>query len=404
MTSSINTTEPRTGSSTNTEEPRTGSSTSTPGQPLDGVCRIAVLRCNALGDYLMTTPALAALRRTYPDAEIVLVGARWHAEFLRGRPGPVDRVAVLPEVPGLAGQPRGAPPNVELDSFLAELRAQRFDLALQLHGGGARSNPLVAAFGARCTAGLRAAEAPALDRCVPYRYYQPETSRCLEVTALVGADGPPDYPRLAVTDIEREHAAELLPGDGPWVAVHPGATDPRRRWPPERFAAVLDRLASAGARPVIVGAPDERDVADAVLGAARSWPLDLTGATSLAELTGVLDRCTVVIADDSGPLHVAHATGTPTVGLYWCGNAINAAPPRRATSRPLLSWTIHCPECGADCTPVGHPHRTGEGCAHRPSFLDQIPVTEVVEEALDLLATGQTDLGGRPARSSVERG
>jgi ADP-heptose:LPS heptosyltransferase len=366
---------------------------------VDGVHRIAVLRCNALGDYLMTTPALAALRRTYPDAEIVLVGARWHAAFLADRAGAVDRVAVLPVVRGLAGQPAGAPPAAELGAFLDELRAQRFDLALQLHGGGASSNPLLARFGARCTAGLRDAGAPALDRWVPYRYYQPEPSRYLEVTALVGADGAPEYPRLAVRPEERERAADLLPGPGPWVAVHPGATDPRRRWPPARFATVLDRLATAGARPVLVGAPDERDVADEVLAATVSGVVDLTGLTGLGELAGVLGRCAVVIANDSGPLHLAHAVGTATVGLYWCGNAINAAPPRRTASRPLLSWTVHCPECGTDCTPAGHPHRPGEGCTHRPSFLGPIPVVEVVEEALDLLdAHGPTATNGTSVR------
>src|SRR3712207_9133234 len=90
------------------------------------VRRIAVLRCNALGDYLMATPALAALRGRFPDAELTLLGAAWHAAFLADRPGPVDRVLVLPEVAGLAGQPPGAPPASELPGFLAAARAHRY--------------------------------------------------------------------------------------------------------------------------------------------------------------------------------------------------------------------------------------------------------------------------------------
>jgi hypothetical protein len=90
---------------------------------LDSVRRIAVLRCNALGDYLMVTPALAALRRTFPDAELTLHAGRWHADFLSGRPGPVDRVRVVPRVAGLAGQPGGAPPEGALPQFLADARA-----------------------------------------------------------------------------------------------------------------------------------------------------------------------------------------------------------------------------------------------------------------------------------------
>jgi ADP-heptose:LPS heptosyltransferase len=362
------------------------------------VQRIAVLRCNALGDYFMATPALAALRRGFPEAEVTLLGGTWHAEFLSRRPGPVDRVAVLPRVPGLAGQPVGAPPEDALPAFLADARAHRYDLAVQLHGGGAASNPLVRALGARWSIGLRADDATPLDATVPYRYYQSEVFRFLEVVALVGAAGPPDYPELALTDTEREAAASLLPGDGPWVALHAGAGDPRRRWPPERFAAVADGLAAAGVRPVLVGSRADLPVSAAVRIRAGSPLPDLTGRTDLGTLAAVLGRCAAVVANDSGPLHLARAAGTATVGLYWCGNAINAAPVGRTRHRPLLSWTVHCPTCGVDTSTAGFPHRPGDGCAHRPSFLDQIPVVEVLEEALDLVAaerSGRTGPGGR---------
>ncbi|HVL83341.1 MAG TPA: glycosyltransferase family 9 protein [Pseudonocardia sp.] len=376
---------------------------------LENVRRIAVLRCNAVGDHLMATPALTALRAAYPGTEITLLGAPWHERFLTGRPGPVDRVDVLPIVDGLAGQPADAPPAAELPAFLDAARARRFDLAVQIHGGGARSNPLVKELGARCTIGLRAPGAPPLDRTVPYRYYQSEVARFLEVVALVGAAGPPEYPPLAVTARERAAAAELLPGDGPWIAVHAGATDPRRRWAPERFAEVVHRLVDDGARVALSGTRDDPgaaavrrllrvpvaadhhvDTGDAARPAVLTAPepvVDLAGRTDLGVLAAVLQRCAVVVSNDTGPLHLARAVGVATVGLYWCGNAINAAPATRTRHRPLLSWTVHCPECGVDCTPAGHPHRLGAGCAHRPSFLGQIPVAEVLEEVRDLLAT-----------------
>jgi ADP-heptose:LPS heptosyltransferase len=349
------------------------------------VQRIAVLRCNALGDYMMTTPALAALRRTFPHAELTLLGGAWHADFLSGRSGPVDRVLMLPRVAGLAGQPGGAPPEGALPQFLTEARAYRYDLAVQLHGGGAASNPLVRALGARWSIGLQAENAAPLDATVPYRYYQSEVFRFLEVVALVGAEGPPEYPELAVSEQERDVAAELLPRGDPWVALHAGAGDPRRRWAPERFAAVADRLALAGVRPVLVGSGADLPASAAVCNHATTPLHDLTGRTDLGTLAAVLRRCAIVVANDSGPLHLARAVGPATVGLYWCGNAINAAPTVRTRHRPLLSWTVHCPICGTDTSTAGFPHRSGDGCAHRPSFLDQIPIAEVLEEALDLL-------------------
>jgi ADP-heptose:LPS heptosyltransferase len=181
-------------------------------------------------------------------------------------------VLVLPRVDGLAGQPPDAPDASALPAFLAAARDDGYDLAVQLHGGGATSNPLVAALGARRTIGLRAAGAPPLVANVPYRYYQPEADRFLEVVRLAGADGPAEYPTLTVSDAERAAAAALLPGAGPWVVLHAGGTDPRRRWPAERFAALADALVAAGVRPVLVGAAGEAEVNDAV-GAAAAQPI-----------------------------------------------------------------------------------------------------------------------------------
>jgi hypothetical protein len=73
------------------------------------------------------------------------------------------------------------------------------------------------------------------------------------------------------------------------------------------------------------------------------------------------------------------------VGLFWCGNAINAGPATRSRHRVLLSWTLQCPECGADCTRDLYPHRPGDGCTHRGSFVADIPLAEVIAESVDLL-------------------
>jgi ADP-heptose:LPS heptosyltransferase len=118
-----------------------------------------------------------------------------------------------------------------------------------------------------------------------------------------------------------------------------------------------------------------------------------SGWTDLGTLATVLRRCAVLVANDSAPLHLARAVGASTVGLYWCGNAINAGPLGRTRHRPLPSWIVHCPVCGVDTSTAGIPHRPGEGCAHRPSFLDQIPVVEVLDEVLDLLPTHGTQDG-----------
>jgi ADP-heptose:LPS heptosyltransferase len=349
---------------------------------LSGVRRIAVLRANALGDFIFSLPALEALRMAYPRAEIVLLGLDWHVAFLQGRPGPVNRVIPIPRCwDGVAGLLRDEDAPI-LERTLQPLVAQGVDLAVQLHGGGRNSNPLVRRLHAACTIGMQTPDAPPLDRVVPYIYYQPEVLRYLEVVALVGAGTRNIEPCLAVTAADLAEAAHVVPGTpDPLVALHPGATDPRRQWPVEAFAAVGDALAEAGARVVVTGTAGERELVDGVVSAMRYPALGLAGRLPLNGLVGLLSRCRVVVSNDSGPLHLAAAVGAATVGIYWCGNVINGGPLSRARHRPAISWQLGCTVCGADATRIR--------CPHTASFVAGVPVDEVIGQALDLFTTSE---------------
>jgi ADP-heptose:LPS heptosyltransferase len=364
---------------------------------VSGVRKIAVLRANALGDYLFSLPALEALRAAYPPAELTLLCAPWHARELSGRPGPVDRFVAVPPVAGLR-EPNPDEPVVEAGAFLNWARAERFDLAIQLHGGGRHSNPFIRELGAGLTAGLRADDAPPLDRWLRYVYYQPEVFRYLEVVGLVGAMPVRLTPHFPVTDVDRDEV-RLVVGDPrrPRVALHPGVTDPRRQWPLERFAELGDALAAAGCEVVVTGTSAEHDLVERVCLGIRGEAPNLAGALTLGGLAALYAGCAVVVANDTGPLHLAGAVGAGTVGLYWVGNMINGAPPTRTRHRPIASWRIHCPQCGVDCTRDIYPYRGGDaGCAHHDSFLTDIPVAEVLHETRELLASS-----GALARTGV---
>ncbi len=342
-----------------------------------GVRKIAVLRANGVGDLIFALPAIKALRDAYPIAEIVLLGLAWHAEFFSGRPGPVDRVIVVPPYPGVSGPDGIESDPAELAAFFAAMAEEQFDLAIQIHGGGSHSNPFLLRLGARLTAGLVSADAPLLDRWVPYIYYQPEILRYLEVVALVGALPAALEPRVAVTEADLREALPLIPeSTRPVVVLHPGAGDPRRHWPPEKFAVVGDALAAAGAQVVVTGTGLERPLADAVVNGMIAKALNLCGRLSLGGLAGLVSRCAVVVSNDSGPLHLAGAVGASTVGIFWVGNLINAGPITRARHRPVLSWRLNCPVCDCNCLQTT--------CDHRASFVAEAPVAEVVAQALDL--------------------
>ncbi len=360
---------------------------------LSNVRKIAVLRANALGDFIFTLPALDALRKAYPDAEIVLLGLDWHAEFLEGRPGPVDRVVVVPNG-WMEDGPGSEEGTWEMERFYEAMAREHFDLALQLYGGGRHSNPFVRHLGARTTAGLQTPDAEALDRVVPYIYFQHEILRCLEVVSLVGAEMTWPEPRLAVTERDLAEAYAGVPESSrPLAVLHPGVGDGRRQWPAVKFAEVGNALREAGALVVVIGTEPEQPLIEAVMDGMGGQAQDLCGRISLGGLAGLLSRTSVVVSNDSGPLHMGAAVGAATVGIYWCGNMINAAPITRARHRPLVSWRLDCSICGRNCV--------YDNCEHHDSFVADIPVEDVTAAALDLLGSARPQRGAA-AQDHVE--
>jgi ADP-heptose:LPS heptosyltransferase len=347
------------------------------------VRRIAVLRAGALGDLVFALPALDALRDAYPDAEIVLLGKPWMAELLCERPSPVDRVVPVPVARGV-GAPADAVEDARaLDAFFAAMRDLRFDLALQLHGGGRHSNPFVLKLRARVTAGMRAADAPALDRTMPYVYQQNERLRLLEAVALVGAIPVTLAPRLAVTPRDLAEAdAVVPPSAAPLVVLQPGSSDARRRWPPEQFALLGDALVTAGAVVAINGTRDEADLVRTIHGAMQREAIDLAGRLSLAGLAGLLSRARVVVSNDTGPLFLAEAVGAATVGIFWLTNLAMDGSLFRTRHRYALATRVACPVCGR--------LQIDERCEHDPSFVAEVTVDEVLAPALELLASDAT--------------
>ncbi|VXC34733.1 glycosyltransferase family 9 protein [Massilia sp. 9I] len=348
-------------------------------QRLGGVKKIAVLRPNAVGDFVFSLPALHALKHAYPKAELVFLGKEWHAQFLQGRPGPVDRVVAMPAVPGVGGLADDAADAAAVEHFVARMRDERFDIVAQMYGGGASSNPFAKRLNGRLSIGARADGAAPLDRWVPH--VEPANRRLalLEIAALAGATLPWMPSELAVTPADRAAAAQVLPPgpDRPLVLLQPGSSDARRCWPPERFAAVGDALAARGALVAVNGTPQEAALVRQVVTGMRHPALDLADRLGLGGLCGVLERAALVVSNDTGPLHLALAIGTPAVGIFWHTNLVDGAPLRPGLLRAAVSAQVRCTVCGAD--------NRASRCAHQESFVDEVAVDEVLGHALSQL-------------------
>ena len=267
-------------------------------------------------------------------------------------------------------------------------------LAVQLHGGGRNSNALLLRLGARHTAGTATPDAPKPDRWTPYTAYQHDTLRWLEVVATVGAPLLRLEPHVAVTEADLAETRRALPADGrPIVAVHPGATDPRRCYPEERLGAVARTLADRGARVVVLGGPAEHDRVRRVVQGFGADVETVVGGTSLGGLLGTLGR-----SAHARQRQRAAAPGRrrrhPTVAVFTYANLADVAPLTRTWHRMTVSWDSACAGCG---------RRVLDGpCDCRQSATWDVPEETVREMAVDLweqvVAAGrdQRDVTGVP--------
>lgn len=351
--------------------------------------RIAVLRALQLGDMLCAVPALRALRRAFPEACITLVGLPWARDFVARFGHLVDE---LLEFPGYPGLPERAVDLAGLPRFFATAQAARFDVALQMHGSGLITNPVLVGMGARLNCGFYAPGQYCPD---PHRFVQwpeqgHEIERCLALIEYlaVPTDGMGlEFPLLSddlvgAAALLAQHG--LRPGE--YAVVHPGARMPSRRWPAASFGAVAARLAALDLRIVLTGTAEERDLARAVARGAGRDVVDLAGMTTLGTAAALIGGARLLVCNDTGVSHVAAALGVPSV-VVCCGADPYRWAPLDAGRHRLLFHPTDCRPCAHQECPIGHPCATG------------VSVAAVVEAAIAMLDTRLADAS--PARMRV---
>lgn len=313
--------------------------------------RVAVLKPSRIGDFLCATPALRALRRALPGAEITLITLPMLRELAERSPH-VDATAEFPGYPGLAEQlfePRRAA------GFFGEMQARRFDLALQLQGSGVNANPFTLMLGARHTAGfVRPGDGRGLlAAALPLPECGHEVRRMLALSSFLGAPAAGEHTEFPLWPADHAQAAELLgAARPPLIGLHAGARDATRRWPAERFARVARTLQGRhGGSLVLIGEQDDQTVA-ALAGHLRGLPsVNLAGRTSLPTLGALIARMALLVTNDSGPAHIAYALGVPTVTIFGAGDPARYGPPA-AGPFAALAGPAACRPCGLAACPI----------------------------------------------------
>lgn len=352
---------------------------------VQNVKKIAVLRANALGDFIVTLPALQAIKNTYPKAEIVLLAKPWHKEFLVKGRSPVDRVIVVPVKKGIREEKGVVEDERKVAAFIAQMQEEAFDVVMNFQGMGISANPFIKSFNAGLTVGLTTEGAAPLDRSINFYYYQNEMARYLEVAALVGAAPVSLEPQLAVLESDKEEIKSLLLQlqDKPFIALQPFAIDLRRMWPLENYPALADQLIEKGFKVVFTGADNDRQAVDTIILKMKYVAINSCGTFSLGGTAALLQNAAMVIGADTGPLHLARAVNAPSIGMYWAPNLINWGPITHNIHQPLISWKMECPVCGV--VPNNpYPFEPRTNCQHEVSFVRDITVAQVLKAADDL--------------------
>lgn len=278
--------------------------------------RLLVVRLDRIGDVVLSTPVLTVLRRRFPHLFLAMMVRPPCLELVRGHPD-VDEVIEYDK----EGLHHGVAATLR---FARRLRTYDFDTALILHPTN-RSHWIARLAGIPVRIGYDRKAAWLLTHRVPHRKQegaQHEAAYTLEPLALFGITPPPPQPVIPVREEAVARVTQLLTQAGvapeaALVAVHPSASCVSKRWMPERFAQVADRLITErGVAVCVVAGREDASVARQMVQAMRQPAVNFAGGLSIGELAALLARCRLLLSNDSGPVHIAAAVGTPVVDIF----------------------------------------------------------------------------------------
>jgi lipopolysaccharide heptosyltransferase II len=313
--------------------------------------RILAIRFSSIGDVLLTTPLIRAVRARYPAAHLASLTKLAFAPLLSDNPRLDEAITLAPDQ--------------SLTSLARDLRARRFTHIMDLHGSlrtrmlrflvpgkwsGYRKHRIAREILIRYKKNVYPREIP-----VPERYFDAATT-----LAVKPDGGPPEFflhPQAQV-DVATWLLASDLPSDRGLVAVAPGAAHNTKRWPGEYWRDLVQRLTSDGQTIVVVGGPEDLEIGNAVAEAGGTRAVNVAGKFGLQGTGALLARCGLVVSGDTGVMHMATGVNTPLVALF--GPTVRAFgffpySPRAV----ILERDLDCRPCtawGTERCPLGH-HR-----------------------------------------------
>ncbi len=353
--------------------------------------RVLCVRLDTLGDVLMTTPAIRAVKESRPGRRVDLLTASRGAAAARLVPE-IDRVVVY-DAPWMKATPLRASSQPEY-AMAGQLRQEGYDAAIIFSVYS--QNPLPAAMLcylagiplrlAHCHENPYQLLSPWVPDPEPADLVRHEVRRQLDLVAAVGYRTDDEHLSVLIPPGARERVTALLAELGldrlrPWLVIHPGASAPSRRYAPRSFARVARGLClDHGFQVLFTGQGAEQELVAGIQAAAQVPTLSLVDRLDLGELVALIALAPLLISNNSGPVHIAAGVGTPVVDLYALTNPQHTpwAVPHR-----LLNHDVPCKYCYKSICPQGHHH-----------CLALVTPGAVVEATLDLWR--ETTNGAQP--------
>lgn len=282
---------------------------------------ICLLRTSALGDVTHVLPLLRTLQAAWPDTKLTWLIGKLEHKLLGDIPG--IEFVVFDKARGLSGY---------RDTY-RQLQGRRFDVLLHMQVA-MRSNLLSGLVRAPVRIGYDHARSKDLhglfvNQCIAARSGEHVLDAMGSFAEPLGLKQNSVRWDIPIPDAAREFAENHLPGTQPSLLVSPCSSHALRNWRPERYAAVMDHAArELDMRVLLCGGPSsyERQFGDAILANMQTVPLDLIGRDTLKQLLALLQRASLVLTPDSGPMHLANAVGTPILGLHAASNPERSGP------------------------------------------------------------------------------
>lgn len=283
--------------------------------------QIAIFRALQLGDMLCIIPAVRAIRTHFPNAHITLIGLPWQKDFAIRFP---DYFNSFIHFPGWPGLPEQSPEEKEVLNFLSDVRGRAFDMLFQLHGDGSISNSMCMLWGAKAVYGLKPPGSKYDDQYFAEAdQSRHEILRFVDVLARVGikmTDTQLEFP-LLISEVDKgEQIREQLHLRKRYIAIHPGARDPRRRWPLNNFTALIKLIQEQydEIKILLTGSEEEKEILDALSRENREV-INLVsqfGTTTVGEMAAVIAGAELLICNDTGVSHLAAALKIKSVVLF----------------------------------------------------------------------------------------